>query len=81
MKEHWKNEPDEHDYPAAHDYLTLVTDEAVADNVLAHLHPQFSEAEDELTLGQLISKRVRYIHRCGQCIGAGEKGRNDQRWQ
>ena len=25
MKEHWKSEPDEHDYPAARDYL----DEAV----------------------------------------------------
>src|SRR5271170_5587967 len=23
-KEHWKTDPDEHDYPAAHDYLTLV---------------------------------------------------------
>ncbi|GAB3157742.1 hypothetical protein GCM10027258_67240 [Amycolatopsis stemonae] len=30
MKEHWKDEPDEHDYPAAYDYLTLVTDEAAA---------------------------------------------------
>lgn len=26
-QEHWKDEPDEHDYPAAHDYLTLVLDE------------------------------------------------------
>ncbi|MFC0435389.1 hypothetical protein [Kutzneria buriramensis] len=34
MKEHWKSEPDEHDYPAAHDYLTLVTDEAVADSMV-----------------------------------------------
>lgn len=34
MKEHWKSEPDEHDYPAARDYLTLVTDEAVADSVV-----------------------------------------------
>ena len=23
-KEHWKSTPDEHDYPAAHDYLSLV---------------------------------------------------------
>ena len=28
MKEHWKNEPEQHDYPAAYDYLTLITDEA-----------------------------------------------------
>ncbi|HKN53178.1 MAG TPA: hypothetical protein VJX66_11780 [Amycolatopsis sp.] len=34
MKEHWKDEPDEHDYPAAHDYLTLITDEAVADRLV-----------------------------------------------
>src|SRR5689334_21939357 len=33
MKEHWKDEPDEHDYPAAHDYLTLVTDEPAADRL------------------------------------------------
>jgi hypothetical protein len=30
VKEHWSAEPDEHDYPAAYDYLTLVTDEATA---------------------------------------------------
>lgn len=37
MKEHWKDEPDEHDYPAAHDYLTLVTDEPTADRIVAAL--------------------------------------------
>ena len=29
-KEHWKVAPDEHDYPAAQDYLTLVASEAKA---------------------------------------------------
>ena len=29
-KEHWKTEPDEHDYPAAQDYLTLVATGPVA---------------------------------------------------
>ena len=29
QKEHWKNEPDDHDYPAAHDYLSLGAPEAV----------------------------------------------------
>jgi hypothetical protein len=29
-KEHWKTDPDEHDYPAAHDYLTLVMSSAAA---------------------------------------------------
>jgi hypothetical protein len=26
-KEHWKSTPDDHDYPAAHDYLSLVAPE------------------------------------------------------
>lgn len=37
MKEHWKDEPDEHDYPAAHDYLTLVTEEPAADRLVGAL--------------------------------------------
>lgn len=37
MKEHWKSEPDEHDYPAAYDYLTLVTDEVTAGSVVDEL--------------------------------------------
>ena len=28
--EHWKEEPDDHDYPAAEDYLTLLLPEAAA---------------------------------------------------
>jgi hypothetical protein len=28
--EHWKAEPDDHDYPAAHDYLSLIAPEPVA---------------------------------------------------
>jgi hypothetical protein len=36
-KEHWKNEPDDHDYPAAHDYLSLVSTEAVADTLVEAL--------------------------------------------
>jgi hypothetical protein len=34
MKKHWKGEPDEHDYPAAHDYLTLIVDETAADQLV-----------------------------------------------
>lgn len=41
MKEHWKTEPDEHDYPAALDYLTLVTDERTA----ARLAEELRQAE------------------------------------
>jgi hypothetical protein len=37
VKEHWKNEPDEHDYPAAYDYLTLITDDQAASRVVEAL--------------------------------------------
>jgi hypothetical protein len=30
VKQHWKSDPDDHDYPAAHDYLSLLVPEAVA---------------------------------------------------
>ncbi len=30
VKQHWKPEPEDHDYPAAHDYLSLVVSEALA---------------------------------------------------
>ena len=36
-KEHWKSEPDDHDYPAAHDYLTLVADKGLADRLVEAL--------------------------------------------
>jgi hypothetical protein len=29
-REHWKNEPDAHDFPAANDYLTLLVAESEA---------------------------------------------------
>jgi endonuclease III len=35
--EHWKNEPDDHDYPAARDYLTLFFDEDKADAIVETL--------------------------------------------
>lgn len=37
MRDHWKDEPDEHDYPAAYDYLTLLTAEPAADRLVALL--------------------------------------------
>lgn len=33
----WKNKPEPHDYPAAHDYLNLVLEEAVVRKVVAGL--------------------------------------------
>jgi hypothetical protein len=35
--EHWLHEPEEHDYPAAADYLTLNLDPGVAETVVAAL--------------------------------------------
>ncbi|NKQ52847.1 hypothetical protein HFP15_08125 [Amycolatopsis sp. K13G38] len=37
MKEHWKDEPDQHDYPAAYDYLTLITGETTAARLVDEL--------------------------------------------
>ena len=36
-KEHWKEEPDDHDYPAAESYLSLVTSPAQAKQLVARL--------------------------------------------
>jgi len=36
-EEHWKDVPDEHDYPAANDYLTLIVDPSVAEDVVGDL--------------------------------------------
>ncbi len=35
--EHWKEEPDERDYPAAHDYLSLLLDEPDVDRMVKAL--------------------------------------------
>ena len=35
--ERWMDEPEEHDYPAACDYLTLLVDPAAADKIVAAL--------------------------------------------
>ena len=43
-KEHWKTEPDEHDYPAAHDYLTLVMSSAAANGLVEALKTAPSDA-------------------------------------
>jgi hypothetical protein len=34
VREHWKPEPDDHDYPAAHDYLSLVVAEPMATSLV-----------------------------------------------
>ena len=35
--EHWKNEPDDHDYPAATDYLSLILPDAAVGAAVAAL--------------------------------------------
>ena len=37
MPPHWKDEPEDHDYPAATDYLTLIMGQAQADKLVASL--------------------------------------------
>lgn len=55
MKEHWSAEPDEHDYPAAYDYLTLVTDEATATRLV-----------DALKRGLLTHRKAKDILRASR---------------
>ena len=54
--EHWKDEPDGHDYPAAADYLSLLMPEADAARVVAGLRrsrPIRRKAKDLLRASQL----------------------------
>ena len=53
----WKNRPEDHDYPAAHDYLSLVLEEAVARKIVAALRraPTLHfKAKDLLRASQLF---------------------------
>jgi hypothetical protein len=54
-KEHWKDEPDDHDYPAALDYLTLVMPEGVA-----------SSAVDGLRAAPLIRRKAKDLLRASR---------------
>jgi len=49
-KEHWRTDPDEHDYPAAQDYLTLVMSPAAAKGLVEALKaaPLFHRAAKDL---------------------------------
>ena len=37
-KDHWKREPEDHDFPAAADYLSLLVAETVSASIVAQLH-------------------------------------------
>jgi len=55
-KEHWKSKPEEHDFPAAANYLALVASEAVVARVLQQLEQaplSHFKAKDLLRAGRL----------------------------
>ena len=61
----WKNSPEAHDYPAAHDYLSLVLDEAAVRKVVAALRraPTIHfKAKDLLRASQLSLLPRENIH-------------------
>jgi hypothetical protein len=54
--EHWKDEPEEHDFPAAADYLSLVFPEAKAQSIVQELRSAVvstRKAKDLLRAGRL----------------------------
>jgi hypothetical protein len=65
VREHWKDEPDEHDYPAAHDYLTLVLEESAASAAVAALRAaplERRKAKDLLRASRLDLLPVDNVH-------------------
>jgi hypothetical protein len=65
VKEHWKDEPEEHDYPAAHDYLTLVLPEPAANAIVAALRAaplERRKAKDLLRASRLELLPVDNVH-------------------
>jgi hypothetical protein len=54
-KEHWKDEPDDHDYPAASDYLTLLVPEARA-----------KELSDRLRAAPLMHRKAKDLLRASR---------------
>ena len=53
----WKNRPEDHDYPAAQEYLSLVVEEAVARKIVASLRRATTvhfKAKDLLRASQLF---------------------------
>ncbi|MEV6138616.1 hypothetical protein AB0L63_21655 [Nocardia sp. NPDC051990] len=64
----WKNLPDEHDYPAAADYLELLAAPDVVDAVIAHLRTApivHKKAKDILRAAglELVSADNQYVRR------------------
>ncbi len=75
--EHWKQEPDEHDFPAAQTYLSLLCDNAVATQIALALQEAKNEsyqAKDLLRASQLELLDKRNKHVAGD-LAKIEKGR------
>lgn len=76
--EHWKTEPDDHDYPAARDYLSLLLGEAEAGRVVQRLRQAsvtHRKAKDLLRASRLPLLRAANVHVAGDLrkIRRGER--------
>jgi hypothetical protein len=64
-REHWKTEPDAHDYPAAQDYLTLLASEEEAERTVAALRESaiiHRKAKDLLRASRLEALPIDNFH-------------------
>jgi hypothetical protein len=63
--EHWQSEPDEHDFPAARTYLSLIAESLLVDKVVAlleHAPTSIYEAKDLLRASRLALLAQDNIH-------------------
>lgn len=77
-KEHWKEEPDDHDYPAAESYLSLVTSPAQAKQLVARLRKMAIEhfkAKDLLRASGLPLLDADNVHVAGDLAKVKKGGR------
>jgi len=76
IKEHWKSEPDDHDYPAAADYLSLVMDKGEATRAVTALRNasiDHRKAKDLLRASRLELLPADNVH-VKKDLGKVEKG-------
>jgi hypothetical protein len=78
LKEHWKPEPDEHDYPAAANYLALVLSPALVESVVAELRAApiaYWKAKDLLRASRLdlLSSENPHVSADLKKVSKGEK--------
>lgn len=77
-KEHWKDEPDDHDYPAAESYLSLVTSTQQAKQLVARLRKMAIErykAKDLLRASGLALLEADNVHVAGDLDKVKKGGR------